>query len=79
MTRWMCEATTKDQVIYRDLLERIQLDDLAKVLHTRQLRWLGQVERSDGQLKKVQKLIPQEVMVMAALRKPGQKWSAWTA
>ena len=78
MTRWMCEATTKDQVIYRDLLERMQLDDLANVLHTRQLRWLGQVERSDGQLKKVQKLIPQEVMVMTALRKPGQKWSAWT-
>ena len=36
----------------------MQLDDLAKVLRTRRIRWHGHVERSDGWLKKDQKLNP---------------------
>ena len=32
MIHWMCGVTTKDQVSLQDLLERMQLDDLAKVL-----------------------------------------------
>ena len=58
MICWMCSVTTKDQVSSQDLLERMQLDDLAKVLCTHQLRWHGRVECSDGWLKKVQKLNP---------------------
>ena len=54
----MCGVTAKDQVSSQDLLERMQHDDLANVLCTRQLRWRGHVERSDGWLKKVQKLNP---------------------
>ena len=58
MIRWMCRVTTKDQVSLQDLLERMQLDDLAKVLRIRWLRLHGHVECSDGWLKKVQKLNP---------------------
>ena len=58
MIRWMCDVTTKDQVSSQDLLERMWLDDLEKVFCTRRLRWHGYVERSDGWLKKVQKLNP---------------------
>ena len=36
----------------------MQLDDLARVLRTRQHRWHGHVERSDSWLKKLQKLNP---------------------
>ena len=36
----------------------MQLDNLAKVVRNRRLRWHGQVERSDGWLKKTQKLKP---------------------
>ena len=50
--------TTKDQVGSQDLLERMQLNDLAKVLCHCRLRWHGHVERNDGWLKKVQKLNP---------------------
>ena len=39
MIHWMCGVTTtKDQVSSQNLLEKMQLEDLAKVLHTRQLR-----------------------------------------
>ena len=54
----MCGVTTKDQVILQDLFERMQHDNLAKVLHTCQHRWHGHVKRSDRWLKKVQKLNP---------------------
>ena len=66
---WLCGATAKGQVSSQDLLLRMQLDDLTKVLCTRRLRWHGHVKRSDGSLKKVQKL-PLEVGAVAALRKP---------
>ena len=56
--RWVCVVTTKDQVSPQDLLERMQPDDLANVLHTRRLRWHGHVKRSDGWLKRIQKLNP---------------------
>ena len=58
MIRWMCGVTTKDQVSSKNLLERMQLDDLVKVLHTHWLGWHCHVERSNGWLKKVQKLNP---------------------
>ena len=50
---WMCGFSTKDQVSLQDLLERMQLDDLAKVLRTHWLRWHGHAEHSDGWLKKL--------------------------
>ena len=56
MIRWMCVVTTKDLASSQDVLERMQLDELAKVIRTRQHRWHGHVERSDGWLKKVQTL-----------------------
>ena len=59
MIRWMCGVTTKDKVNSQELLERMQLDDLTKVLRTRRLRWHGHVERNDGWLKKVQDVKPQ--------------------
>ena len=77
MIWWMCGVTTKDQVKSQDLLEKMQLDDRAKVLSTHRLRCHDQVEHSDGWLKKVQNLIPWEVGAVATLRKPGQKWSTW--
>ena len=43
MIRWMCGVTTKDQVNSQDLLERMQLGDLAKVFCTRRLRSHGHV------------------------------------
>ena len=55
---WICSVITKDQVSSQDLLERVLLDDQAKVLCTRQLKCHGYVERSDFWLKKIQKLIP---------------------
>ena len=58
MIHWMCDVSTKDQVSSPDLLERMQLDDLAKAPHTRKLRWHGLVESSNGWLKTVQKLDP---------------------
>ena len=58
MIRWKCGVTTKDQVSSQDLLERMQLDDLTKVLCTCRLGWHCHVERSDGRWKKVQKLNP---------------------
>ena len=51
-------VTTMDQVSSQDLLETIQIDDLPKVLRTRQLRCHGHVERSDGWLKETQELDP---------------------
>ena len=39
MIRWMCGVTTKDQISSQDLLEKMQLYDLAKVSHNRRLRW----------------------------------------
>ena len=38
-------VTTKDQVSSQALLERMQLDDLAKVLRTSRLRWRSYVHR----------------------------------
>ena len=58
MICWMCGVTTKDQVSSQDLLERMQLNDLAKVLHTCRLTWHGHVQCSDGWLKKAEKLNP---------------------
>ena len=58
MIRWLCGVTTKDHVNMPDPLERMLLDDLAKVLGTRRLRWHSRVVRSDGWLNKVQKLNP---------------------
>ena len=58
MIRWMCGVTTKDQVSSQDLFERMQFDDLAKVLLTRRLRWHGHIEHSDGLAEEVQKLNP---------------------
>ena len=58
MIRWMCGVATKNQVSPQDLLQRMQLDDLAKVLCTHQHWWHGHVEHSNGWLKKVQKLDP---------------------
>ena len=52
------------------LLERMLLDDLAKVLRTHRLRWHDHIERSDVCLKKVQKHTPQEVVAVADLRRP---------
>ena len=54
--RWMCGVTTKDQVSSQDLMERMQLDDLAMVLRTRRFRGHDHVERKDLWLKEVQKL-----------------------
>ena len=56
MVRWMCGVITLDQV--SSFLERMQLDDLEKVLPTRRLGWHGHVECIDGWLKNVQKLNP---------------------
>ena len=47
---------TEDHISTQDLLERMLFDDLAKVLGTRRIRWHIHVKRSDGWLKKVQKL-----------------------
>ena len=57
MIRWICSVTTTEQVSSQDLLEGMQLEDLAKVLCNRRLRWHGHVKRNDW-LKKVQKLNP---------------------
>ena len=79
MVPWMCGVTTKEQVSSQDLLEQMQLDDLAKVLHTRLLRWYGRwynVAMVGG--RKSRNSIPKEVVAVAALSKPGQKWSTWT-
>ena len=46
----MCGITTKDQVHLQDLLERMQLDNMEKVLHNRRLRWRSKIECSDGWL-----------------------------
>ena len=51
MICYVYSVTTKDQVSSQDLLERMQLDDQAKVLH--RLRCHGYVEPSDGWLKEV--------------------------
>ena len=48
MIRWMRCVTAKDQISSQDILERMQLGDLAKVLLTRRLRGHGHVERSAG-------------------------------
>ena len=48
MICWMRGVTTKDQVSPHHLLKRMQLDDLAKVLRIRQLRWHDHVERSES-------------------------------
>ena len=45
MICWIYSVTTKDQISSQDLLEKMQLDDLAKVLRTRRLRWHGHVEQ----------------------------------
>ncbi len=58
MIRWMCGVTTKDQASSQDLLGRLQLDDIVKVLRTRRLRWHGHIERSNGWLRRVQDIDP---------------------
>ena len=45
MICWIYGVTTKDQISSQDLLEKMQLDDLAKVLRTRRLRWHDHVEQ----------------------------------
>ena len=47
MIRWMCGVTTKDQVSSQDILERMQLDDLAKVFWTLRQGWHGHAKRND--------------------------------
>ena len=56
--RWMHGDTTKDQISSPYFLERMQLDDLTKVLHTHALRCDDHIEHSDAWPKKVQKLNP---------------------
>ena len=51
MIHMMCDVTTKDQTSSQDL-DRMQVDDLAKALRARRLRWHIHVECSDGWLKK---------------------------
>ena len=59
MIRWVCGVTShKSQVSSQDLVERMQLDDLAKVLCSHWLKWHDHIECSDGWLKKIQKLNP---------------------
>ena len=53
MILWMCSVTTKYKVSSQDLLERMQFDDLAKVLHLptqmarscRTWQWMGEVQK----------------------------------
>ena len=58
MIRCVCGVTTKEQVSSQDLLDRMKLDDMEKVLLIRRLRWHNHVERSDSWLKKVLTLNP---------------------
>ena len=53
-----CAVTTKNPVSSQDHKARMQLDDLAEVLHTYRLRWHGHVKCSDDWITKVQKLDP---------------------
>ena len=57
-TQWPSYDSLDVRCYLHDLFERMQLEGLAKVLCALQLRWHGHVERSDGWLKKVQKLNP---------------------
>ena len=78
LIRWMCRVPSKDQVSSQDPLERMQLDDLAKVLRTCRLSWHCYIERSDG-WRKSRNSNPTGSRGHGQLRKPGQKWSTWTS
>ena len=43
----VCGVTTKD-IVSSQPLNKMQIDDMERVLHTHRLRWHGHVERSDG-------------------------------
>ena len=79
MIPWMCSVTTKDQVSLHNLLERMQLDNLTKVLRARRFRWHGHVEVAMAGWRKYRNSIPQEVVAVAALKKPAQRWVTWAA
>ena len=67
-------VTSMDQVSLQDLLDKMQLDDLEKVLSTGWLRWHGYVKHSDGWLQKIKKL---NLGGSCGHRKTGRKWFAW--
>ena len=79
LIRLMCGATIKDQVSSQDFLDRMQLDDVAKVVCTCWLRWTAIYNVVMVGWMKSRNAITHEVVGVASLRKPEQKWSAWTA
>jgi len=47
MVRWMSSVKGKDRFPNKELIERLQIDDIALVLQQNSLRWYGHVLRKD--------------------------------
>jgi len=47
MIRWMCGAKMRDKLSCVELRQRLEIEDIVKVVQRNRLRWYGPVLRED--------------------------------
>ena len=56
MIRWICGAKLEDEISSAVLHQKLDLDDITAVLHTRRLRWYGHVQRATSCINSITRL-----------------------
>src|SRR5580693_2274187 len=72
MVRWMVGTKSIERVRSKELRQRLGLEDMQSVLRKRRLRWLGHVERHEGEwIKKCTEL---KITGQAGSGRPKKTW-----
>ena len=74
MVRWICGVRPQDNVSSDDLLAKLGLADIGKVLSSRRLRWYGHAKRSQGCINTVMDVV---VEVDKDETRPGRPRKTW--
>ena len=74
MVRWICGVRPQDNVGSDDLLAKLGLADIGKVLSSRRLRWYGHAKRSQGCINTVMDVV---VEVDKDEKRPGRPRKTW--
>ena len=74
MVRWICGVRPQDNVNSDDLLAKLGLADIGKVLSSRRLRWYGHAKRSQGYINTVMDVVVEVDMDEKLPGRPRKTW-----
>ena len=74
MVRWICGVRPQDNVDSDDLLAKLGLADIGKVLSSRRLRWYGHAKSSQGCINTVMDVVME---VDKDEKRPGRPRKTW--